>query len=202
MKNRHDPAELLQYSGEHLMHEITMLWQTAATLPRYPEGTIEYVALLESFATHLRNLIEFLFFPISREYVRARHFFEEPAVWPHNTTPPYWEDLYQRACHEVNHLTTGRIDGDPDSKVWEAGKILIQIDPILREFASKASPKKLHEKVRELLEQPTDKVLVWIGHNVRHPNIAVPAPITVSALSKVNASTATVIVRKISPDWP
>lgn len=53
MKNRQDTTELLEYSGEHLMHEITTLWQTAATLPRYAEGTIEYVALLESFARRI-----------------------------------------------------------------------------------------------------------------------------------------------------
>ena len=67
---------------------------------------------------------------------------------------------------------------------------------------SKAAPKKLHPKVRELFQQPADKVLVWIGENVQHSNIAVPTPITVNALSDVSASTATVIVRKTIFDWP
>lgn len=195
MKDRNDPAELLQYSGKHLMHEVTMLWQTADTLPRYAEGTIEYVALLESFVTHLRNLIEFLFFPVSRkdEYVRARHFFDDPDKPPLWESSLDWKDLYRRACHEVNHLMTGRIDGDSS---WEVGKVLNEIEPILREFASKASPEKLHPKVRELFQQPSDEIVVWISNNVTHANTAaaVPAPI-VATLSEVSASTATGITR-------
>ena len=201
MKDRNDPAELRQYSGQHVMHEVTMLWQTAATLPRYDQDTVEYVALLESFATHLRNLIEFLFFPISRDYVRALHFFDDPKFWPYTTTPPYWEDLYKRACNEVNHLLTGRIDGVQVPR--EVTKIIQQIEPILREFETKASTAKIGIKFHELCQQPSDKFLEWMGVNVRHANIAFTFPMTLTQVrastSSGNAPAVLVIDPKIKP---
>ena len=174
MKNRQDPAELLQYSGEHLRYEIIALWQTANAVPKYAKGTIEHFALLESFATHLRNLIEFLFHPSSREYVRALHFFDDPAQWKRTYTAE-WKNLYDRACNEVNHLTKGRDDRDPASRVWNLSEILRQIEPLLRDFATKASTKRLHPRVRELFEQQPDAT----------------APTALVALANVTASTAT-----------
>jgi hypothetical protein len=55
--------QLIEFSGEHLLHELSMFWELADILPLRKEGTTEYVALIESFATHLRNLIEFFFSP-------------------------------------------------------------------------------------------------------------------------------------------
>jgi hypothetical protein len=54
--------KLIDFSGEHLLHELSMFWELAEILPLRKEGTTEYVALIESFATHLRNLIEFFSF--------------------------------------------------------------------------------------------------------------------------------------------
>ena len=199
MKNRNDPAELRQYSGKHLMHEISMLWQTTDALPLHAKGTVEHVALLESFVTHLRNLIEFLFFEISRDdVVRARHFVDDRALWKYSTKSPcwetYWEHQYNRACHEVNHLLIGRIDDDDaESRTWEVGKLRMQIEPILREFASGASTDRLDKKVREFFQQPSDKVPGWLGYNVPLTNIAMT----------VNVSTSTpippVVLRKPNP---
>jgi hypothetical protein len=194
MQNPNDPKELLQYSGEHLMHEISMLWESAEKLRTHDQGTTEYIALLESFATHLRNLIEFLFEPIKRDYVRARHFFEDPSQWKH-TRSAEWENLYNRASNEVSHLTTGRIDGNPQMKVWEVGKALAEIEPILKEFGRTASHGRLHPKVRELLRQEPEKILLWIGENVQHSNIAHhPTHSVTPTLSQLKASTATVTV--------
>ena len=74
-------------------------------------------------------------------------------------------------------------------------------EEILRDVASKASPQKLHAKVR-LFQQPSDKILAWIGDNVCHTNTVVSAPITVTVLSDTSASTATGMVGKIKPDQP
>ena len=71
--------QLIEFSGEHLMHELSMFWELAEILPERKEGTTEYVALIESFATHLRNVIEFLFFEEKGDYVRAKHFFDDPS---------------------------------------------------------------------------------------------------------------------------
>jgi hypothetical protein len=179
MKNPPDGPELLHYSEEHLMHELSMMRETADELPKHKAGTILYTALLESFATHVRNLIEFLFHDIKRDYVRARHFFDRPADWPYKMTPD-WQRLYDRATHEVNHLPILRVDGDPSEKEWQVNDIITKFEPVLKEFVAKASPKKLHDKVRELFAQSPDNILLWIGDNVQHPNVAVAGPIVSS----------------------
>jgi hypothetical protein len=190
MKNPPDDAELVHYSEEHLLHELTMLLQTADTLPKHKPGSTEYIAVLESFAIHLRNLLEFLFQPIGRDYVRALHFFDDAANWqPTNTAE--WTNLYNRACHEVEHLTVHRVDGNPEEKKWPVTEILLKLDPILKDFASKASRSKLHHKVREFLQLPSDKMLLWIPENVSHSNIAVE---TFTGHTSVSASTATMII--------
>jgi hypothetical protein len=185
--------KLLQYSQEHLIHELSMLWETAHALPRHIVGSVEYTALLESFATHLRNLIEFFFFHESGEYVRAEHFFDDPAAWSPNR-PPDMNKLHGRASNEVSHLTTMRIDGNPPEKGWPISKILSEIETVARDFAARASDKKLHPKVREFLKQPSKEMLLWIGNNVSHSNVASHAMVT--AFPSESASTHTQIILK------
>jgi hypothetical protein len=188
MKIPPDDAELLHYSREHLLHELTMLWETAHALPLHKEGSTEYVALIESFAIHLRNLLEFLFQPIRRDYVRALHFFDNPVDWKHTGATQEWGALYNRASHEVEHLTTGRVDGNPPNKRWPVNEILAKIEPLLKGFAATASGSKLHPKVRHFLGLPSDKMLSWIPDNVMHSNVASH---TVSATALIDKTSST-----------
>jgi hypothetical protein len=182
--------QLLKYSDEHLMHELSMLWETADALPRHKVGSVEYTALLESHATHLRNLIEFFFFAEDSDYVRARHFFDDPAAWSPKKTPEL-NKLHGRASNEVSHLTTRRISGNPPEKDWHITQILAEVETVARDFAANASDKKLHSKVREFLKQPSKQMLVWIGNNVTHSNVASYG--IVSTFPSVSASTHTQI---------
>ena len=50
MKLRLKDEELRAYSGEHLLHELSMFWELAHILSEREQGTTEYVALIESFA--------------------------------------------------------------------------------------------------------------------------------------------------------
>lgn len=179
MKNPPNDSELLQFSARHLMHEINMLRQTAGVLPKNKEGTTEYTALLESFVTHARNLIEFLFFEISGDYVRARHFFPKPADWPHKMASD-WAALYKRACAQVNHLGIDRVDGNLPEEPWLVTDIIDNFDPILKEFATKASTTKLRDTVREFFQLKPEKQLTWLRGNVRQPNVAIVGPIVVT----------------------
>ena len=192
MANPFSGEWLLDYSKEHLMHEISMLWETSEELPKCEEGSTEYVALLESFALHLRTIIEFLIFSPSDEYVRAHHFFEDSASWA-PVKPPELTKLHSRASNEVAHLTTKRVSGAAEEKKWHTANILQQIEPLLSEFAAKASTTKLHATVREFFRVPSTERFVWIRDNIAHSNIAVPNPITVTAVSTFAASTATVL---------
>lgn len=44
--------KLIAYSGEHLMHELSMLWELADILPKRKAST-ETSAFVESFGIHL-----------------------------------------------------------------------------------------------------------------------------------------------------
>lgn len=188
-----DP-QLIDYSGEHLMHELSMLWETGHSLAKHKQGSTEYTALIESFATHLRNLIEFFCFDSHAGYVRAQEFFDNPSAWPAKTKlTPALRNALARANKEVAHLTTERKSGNPPDKTWDISAALKQIEAVGKDFAAKASSKKLDDKVREFLQLPPDKTPVWIGNNVTHSNVAshaVSSPI-VGALS---ASTHTQII--------
>lgn len=186
-------AQLLQYSEEHLMHELSMLWETTDALLQHKEGTVVYTALLESFATHLRNLIEFFFFGEKGNYVRAEHFFDDPRAWSPRR-PPEMNNYHGRASNEVSHLTTERISGSPPEKIWTVAQILGQIEAVARDFAARASDKKLHAKVREFLKQSSSTMLLWIGDNVTHPNVA--SHVIVSTFPVGTASTGAQIILK------
>jgi len=176
------------------MHELSMFWELAEILPERKEGTTEYVALIESFATHLRNVIEFLFFEEKGDYVRAKHFFDDPAAWSPKLTADL-TNLHSRTSNEVNHLTVRRIDGNPPEKTWPTSEILKQIEPIAREFAAKASEKKLQPKVREFLQLAPEATRKWLADNVAHSNVA--SHIVTSPVFG-NASTATRIISLVT----
>jgi hypothetical protein len=198
MNLRLKDEELRFYSGEHLLHELSMFWELADILSDCEQGTTEYVALIESFAAHLRNLIEFFFLPEKSDYVRAVHFFENPAEWPTGKLTGDFQKLHDRASNEVNHLTLRRIDGNPPEKEWGTDEIVIQMEPIATKFGANADVKKLHPKVREFLNKPSGDKLLWLGDNVSHSNVAskVLTATTQAALITVRgttASTATVL---------
>jgi hypothetical protein len=165
-----DP-ELLAYSSEHLLHELSMLWELAAVLPGRPAGA-EADALLESFALHLRNLIEFFFFLKKKdEYVRAQHFFEHSSELKIEV-PLDVRKLLERVNTEVSHLTDKRIDGNAKEKEWKTSEMVELVERETKKFAARASPKKLHPKVQEFLNQPAKEKLAWIVANVTHTNVA------------------------------
>lgn len=199
MHNPPTDADLLAYSGEHLIHELSMLWEIPSALSKHKQGGTEYTALIESFATHLRNLIEFFYFTKKSGYVRAEDFVDDPDQWPAKTKlTPDLKDALQRANEEVAHLTTGRKNGSPPDKLWYMRENLKAIDSVAKEFALKASQNKLDPSVRGFLNLPPEKKLVWIADYVRHPNVAVTGPIVVPGPSSVNAaSTATQIIIKL-----
>jgi len=192
--------QLIDYSGEHLMHELSMFWELTEMLPTRKQGTSEYVALLESLATHLRNLIEFLCFESKAEYVRAQDFVDDPAAWPARAKlTPNLRSALTRANEEVSHLTTGRKSGSPPEKNWDTCALLKEIAAVAKEFAAQASDKKLHPRVREFLLLPPERMLVWIGDNVTHSNVAsqtMSSPAALVALPYSSVSTQTQIISK------
>ena len=71
---------LTDYSGEHVLHELNMLWQTAVEIPTREQRTLVSTTLLESFVEHLRALIEFFYFKPEGRYVRASAYFAAASI--------------------------------------------------------------------------------------------------------------------------
>jgi len=161
---------LIDYSGEHLLHEINMFWKLSETIQPNEIGFLPSV-LIESFAIHLRNLIEFFYFPPESKYVRAREFFDDPNGWKPTMTNPVKAAL-TRANEEVSHLTHGRKSGMPPDKTWDPVGLLKEIEPVARDFAIRASIKKLHANVRELFKLPSNELRVWLDKNATYSNVA------------------------------
>jgi hypothetical protein len=186
--------QLIDYSGEHLLHELSMLWELAALLPSRKAST-ETSAFVESFGIHLRNLIDFFYQKGKGNDVTAWDFFDTPSAWTAKK-PLALTNAHTRANKELSHLTQARISGSPPEKAWDTVGLVKEIDTVAREFAVKASAKKLHPDVRKFLQLPVDAKLIWIGDNITHSNIAFDVVGPVSTVSISSQSTHTEIIRK------
>jgi hypothetical protein len=185
--------ELIDYSIEHLLHELNMFWQVAEAIPlnepNIPSFTMSL--LLECFATHLRNLIEFFYFKPNGDYVRTSEFFENPGKW-NPTLPAEIKQTLQRANEEVNHLTRGRKLGTPPDKVWDTTDLLKRIETVAKDFAASASHKKLSAKVRNFLLLPRGDMLPWLDQNATYSNVA-------TASTTFNSASVTTVLPGGSP---
>ena len=147
-------AELVAYSKQHVRYEIQMLWGCHQLLMHDFQGSPDLVqlmrnAFLESYAIHLRILVDFLYPNVIKDTdVVADDFFPQgksPAALP--SLPSNLESARKRAHKQVSHLTTGRLDeGDP-GKNWSTA-LTKEIVDVLVEFARQASPHKLDSSVR------------------------------------------------------
>ena len=155
------PEELIEYSGEHLVYELAVFWRLAHLVP-YTDGSM-LSALLESYVIHLRNLIDFFYRKREKpDDVIAADFFDNPGDWA-STLSDTLEKAQIRANKEMSHLTTMRKSGSDPEKAWDVGGLSKEIWITGRNFAAKASDKKLHKRVRELLSLPEGRVLVALG---------------------------------------
>jgi hypothetical protein len=190
--------QLMDYSGEHLMHELSMFWELAAILPGKKAST-ETSALVESFGVHLRNLIDFFYRPGQKDDVTAQDFLEQPTSWK-PVEPSSLTAAHVRANKELHHLTQARISGSPPQKAWDTRGLRDEIEVVAKEFALNASPKKLHKKVIEFLQRPSGEMLFWIGDNVSHSNVASQAmsPGAVAISPVANNTTHTQIIQQTS----
>jgi len=193
--------KLIDYSRDNLMHELSMLWELAEILPGR-EGSTETSAFVESFGIHLRNLIDFFYEEGQGDDVTAWDFLDATIPWPPNKPGKALQKARIRVNKELSHLTQARISGSPPEKEWDTAALLKEIDTVAKEFAAKASAKKLHPDVRKFLNLAPDTMVKWISDNVSHSNVAlhpVISPDTFSVSRVASASTATQIISKLPP---
>ena len=152
---------LLFQSDEHLYYEIMMFLLTGHMIATSPDpGTgkerVTNNALTESFAIHVRVLIEF-FFPIElwRDSVTAQHFMPDGIEWSQIVGEPTATllEAKRRANKEIAHFTDRRIAGEPDAKDWAAAEIVSEMRKVLIQFVSASSPRRLHDSIAELLHR-------------------------------------------------
>ncbi len=113
--------KLLKIS-HHLWYEFSMFLILIQRLGKgFSPGSIENNVFLESFALHVRNLIDFLYNDKSQSNdVYAGDYFQSKEDWI-KMRPKITELLdksKRRANKEVSHLTYSRIDITPDEKRW------------------------------------------------------------------------------------
>jgi hypothetical protein len=138
--------ELRDYSKEQVVYEFWMFRAVGeALLAPVQMSQALRNALIESFAIHLRNLIDF-FYPtqVQADDVIAAEFFDDPKQWEKLSSVSL--TLFSarvRAHKEVSHLTRKRIAGAPPEKGWGIGHLIDEIKRVLTQFVVFASPDKI-----------------------------------------------------------
>ncbi|MGA2300734.1 MAG: hypothetical protein ABSG77_08565 [Candidatus Acidiferrum sp.] len=140
--------QLLDYSEEHLLYELHIFRWVAENLP--PEKGFLLSALLESFAIHLRNLIDFFYTQPGKarnDDLVAADFFDSPGAWDPGAIPKSLEDARERANKEISHVTYKRKTATDPTKPWPVGDLFKEVHSVAQKFAAGASSKKLHPSV-------------------------------------------------------
>jgi hypothetical protein len=160
-------TDLMAYSAEHVAYEVRMFFQiveiieqrgagrddTTASLPTFIGSSWERERVatdntcVESFMTHLRNLIAFLFDLHPRPTDVAAMDFCHPGVWQ-PTASPSLNDARRRVDKELAHLTTNRMSGSSPRKRWDVTGLAQELTPVLHDFAAKALTSRLSPQVK------------------------------------------------------
>ncbi len=143
-------AKLAAYSGEHLLYEFQILLWTGKELGREEnKGPLRSV-LIESFVTHLRNLIDFFCTPPGKEREDDVIAADFCPGWSENMSNAL-KEAKERANKELSHLTLGRKSGLDPSKPWDIGGLFDEMHGVAKRFTAEASPTKLSPKVPDWL---------------------------------------------------
>lgn len=145
----------LKNISHHLWYEFSMFLALTQELCKgYPPGTINN-ALLESFALHVRNLIDFLYAENpGRDDVYAGDFFQCKEDWV-NIRPQITallEKTKKRANKEASHLTYSRIKVTPEEKKWYFVKIFQDMGRAFDVFVEKVDKELLDSDWENFLQ--------------------------------------------------
>ena len=152
---------LLMFSAEHLAYEVDMFFGMVEVFTRpsvigatsAAEAARLKNALIEVFAIHLRNLVDFLYLerPQPTDVVAAD--FCATGTWE-ATKPPITRSLEAariRANKEIAHLTSQRIAGTPPEKAWDPRSHATEIRPLLQLVVAKAEATRLSPRVAAVI---------------------------------------------------
>ena len=154
-RKKRTPDELRRVS-EHLHYEVQMLLGSAQALASETtaDGTLRN-ALVESFAIHFRNMLDFLWPDKPKrksDWVIAADFFPSPSDWeklrPEISQPLL--DSRVRAAKEIAHLTYARLAVEPEEKDWDVRQIANEVTRVVETFIRHVPMQFLGPKCTEL----------------------------------------------------
>lgn len=138
---------MLQWSTIALFHE-----KRDAT-KNDPDLIFSKNALLETFAIHSRNLIDFLFPPLKayKTDVTIKDYMDDPGNQQIPECPGILEEARTKAHKQVAHLTTDRISYEITGKEWDFLEIYNVIIDQLNAYKPLIAPSRLSPDVTERL---------------------------------------------------
>lgn len=149
--------ELIQAS-DHISYEIWMMRECQERLCRTrmpPQDVVIYNALLNSFLSHVRSLLEFIYTEAKKannDHVIAEDFFgEDPDFW-RNNRPEKTLLLHQthtRVQQAAVHLTYTRNKEQPR---WAWIDIRQDLDSVLYTFVKLVPQHRIHPNLKELFK--------------------------------------------------
>jgi len=112
----------LRAASEHIHYEIIMLHHTMISILQC-EVPADRNAMLESYAIHVRNLIEFIREPTGGSYVRAVDYLNDDQLkeW-RNIVASHkleFDEAWKKASEQVAHLTYQRTNYIGVKKAWK-----------------------------------------------------------------------------------
>lgn len=129
------PEKLRMFSAVHLHYEIDKCHKTASLLAGASDGVLNNI-LVESYAHHLRNLIEFLYWtPKKPDDINAVQHVKSNRDWLAARGPR------RRADKQVAHLTKKRLAYSVLEKMWRPDLELAALRGGLRLFLEHANPR-------------------------------------------------------------
>jgi hypothetical protein len=154
-RKQRTPDELRRIS-EDLHYEVQMLLGSAQGLDSgtTAEGTL-HNALVESFAIHLRNMLDFLWpdkLTRKSDLVIAADFFPSPSDWE-KLRPEISQQLLDsrvRAAKEIARLTYTRPTVDPEQKDWDVRQIANEVTRVVEKLIRHVPMQFLGPKCTEL----------------------------------------------------
>jgi hypothetical protein len=138
----------------HLHYEVGMLQAVARGLASGAvSGSPTHNALLESFAIHVRNLVDFLWPEKPKnDHVVAADFFSSPQDWTKNVPaiPHQLRAARIRAAKEVAHLTYARLLVTAETKGWSYVHLADEIIKAFKVFLQNVPSENLGEEWKGL----------------------------------------------------
>lgn len=151
----------LKEASAHIHYEKWMMAETANALYLNSFGSGTYVsnAVLESFLTHMRNLIDFLYLKgheANNDWILAEDYFcGEEDEWrkERGDMSRLLEESKVRAAQELAHLSYARLKRTGENKNWSFLSIAAELDSGLKTFTRLVSEELLHDVWNDHLEQ-------------------------------------------------